>query len=127
MSENNIKILKSIGALILFITSIVVIFIAINSISCVSMPKFIDGEPMQCAEAKQMAYLAAATPKEKITEGIVTESVRSCNAMLRYKECKNDRQVYLDAHPASGDRYADLLSDNIAKGIMDTCLLNLKP
>ena len=127
MDEKTKNIAKGISIFILVGLICISVLFVLNLVSCVSLPKEIKGEPMQCTEMRHIAYYSAVTPKDKMTEGSVSESVRACNSTLRYSECKKDRQSYVDSHPKTGDRYIDLLTDNIAKGIMDTCLLNLKP
>lgn len=130
MTDQTKKIIGVIGFILLCSMVVIVGLLALNSLSCVSMPKEIKGEPMICAEAKQWAYLAAATDKSKtVPESVSTEGIRSCAALLRYKYCKEEREQYLESQKQNvgQDNWRNYLIETKGEAIFKDCLLNNKP
>jgi len=119
------KIIKSVIIGIVSISGIIGALLFFNTLSCVSVPKIIPGEPMVCTKASQWAYLAIMG-KDKVPESVSTEGIRSCAAQLRYQFCINERDSYLNTNKSTNNE-GNYLIQMTANNILNNCLLNLKP
>jgi hypothetical protein len=102
------------------------ISILLNSVSCVSVPKSIDNEPLICEKSSQWAYLAIMDKSGKFPESVSTSGVYSCVDTLKVDTCNDQRNKYLKENPWTKDRYTDLQISTQARKIYDQCKSDLK-
>jgi hypothetical protein len=66
---------------------IICLLIFINSLSCISAPKQIEGELQSCSDAKYIAY--AFHRNDKVPETVISEGLKRCGNQQDYVFCKS--------------------------------------
>jgi len=103
------------GALaVLYTAGVAILTMSVNSLSCISAPKKIEGEPPICEKSSQWAYLAITSKSGKFPESVSTSGVFSCIDLLKTQTCIEERQKYVT-------EAIDLLTEEEKKEIFANC------